>query len=389
MKVKILLLSLMVMFVPYGMMAYYLLPVFYNKNDQKFYGLFVHDTQKGWTPIEAKLNFSTIYPEMESKLKEVFGNLFDKLFKDVKFDEENIQSVTLRDNAVFMIPVFNFISEATLNQQLSGNQKIDGFVWLDLSKFEKNKAIVEKGTSSYDFSGVGGGFIYHFPMYLNYDSLPDSERPSKIMTAYKNKMEGLPVQNIPIETTSPLGPTKPQELKPIQPVGEPTVSYPTNVKPENKFFYDAYSNAINALKRDIEIAKRAGTINTTIFWGGTNHTALTYSLSKAKSVPQIIEILLQNGVDPNGADSSGMTPLMWTFIKNQDKRIVELLLEYGANANIEFNGRPLFESEYRDDVKELLREYAEGTKQPIYFIYLYEMLKQLRSLMMRLQKALA
>lgn len=384
----------------YGKEKVYLVPVFYNKEDKKFYGLFERRRANNeWALISESFDRFSDYRTDRSLLisnflEGMFGvGIFRNLFKDAQLDEGHLVPVTVRAQLCYLIPIFNFIPEATLTGQVKNNE-IDGFVWLDLSQIpqQASSVTIRKGSADYTLDLPG-----QFSNYLNYDSLPTSERPNQIMIAYQRKMEGLPAQYKEGQTTVPLEPTKPQELKPVQPVTEPAVSYPTNVKNEYKFFYDAHDNALNALKRDIEIAKKAGTLNGTIPYGGMWRPALEYALERnGKAAPEIIEVLLQYGVDPNreaigmnsGQAASNTAPLIYAVMYKHDKRIFELLLQYGANAAVEYNGKPLWGSETRADIKELLREYAQGTKKPVYFIYLTTMLEQLKVLMMQLTRML-
>lgn len=171
----------MVIFLPYGAHGGYddILPIFYNKKDKKFYGLFVHRkgeselTMLGFTSSENCLKY--VLPSAQAELQRIFGtNLFGSLFKDVIFDEKHILEFQAGGRlTIFMIPIFNFVPETTLNKQLQGDE-INDFVWLDIEQYHDEWVL----------------------KWLSYGQILSKG----IMLEYKNKMEGLPAKNIPLET---------------------------------------------------------------------------------------------------------------------------------------------------------------------------------------------
>lgn len=138
------------------------------------------------------------------------------------------------------------------------------------------------------------------------------------------------------------------------------------IAPQYRFFIDAIQNNIDALKNDIEIAKRAGTLNSFWYADGLhrNVTALTFALGYPQTSIEVIRTLLENGVDPNIPDEKGVYPLEFAvMIPMHGKKVVELLLNYGANPNIpsryfrRYNFRPT------QEVLESL-EKSEGRREP-------------------------
>ena len=67
----------------------------------------------------------------------------------------------------------------------------------------------------------------------------------------------------------------------------------------------------------------------------------------------IVQLLLDNGADPNSTNNNNRTPLHSAVFINPNKEFIELLLQYGANPNIEdIDGETPI-----DLVRKLLSEY--------------------------------
>jgi hypothetical protein len=369
----------------------YGLPVFYDKNEQKFYGLFAHyhdSLHNGWLPIKVpetpyEKRAQGDYAEYYDFLENLFQDQVDVLFKNVAWGKDDIFIMGLRTSSVYLIPVKQFVRGDVLNQFV--NNEIDEFVWLDLNQFIGNKSgnIIKGNNKTYHVDSEE--FNYHFSI-----NFPAYYLKSKQAEKYMNLMEQTTQQAIPeqpISLRKPARATKPVKEPQRLPKKE-VVHYPYNVKDEYRFFYDAYYNSPENLKRNIEFARNARTLNEKVIHGGVYHTPLTYALYKLsdKSSPETIEILLSNGVDPTIPDSYGFPPLFYAVKLQHDPEIIQLLLEYGANPSVipqpsegvakqlialdidpitAGYGRSPIDLETREDVKLMLQGYIGGIKKPI------------------------
>ena len=73
---------------------------------------------------------------------------------------------------------------------------------------------------------------------------------------------------------------------------------------------------------------------------------------------EIVELLVNNGADVNATHNGGGTPLHWAARKGH-KQIVELLIANGANVNAqdEDGGTPLFHAS-NPEIADLLRKHG-------------------------------
>ena len=73
---------------------------------------------------------------------------------------------------------------------------------------------------------------------------------------------------------------------------------------------------------------------------------------------EIVELLVNNGADVNATHNGGGTPLHWAARKGH-KQIVELLIANGANVNAqdEDGGTPLFYTS-NPEIADLLRKHG-------------------------------
>ena len=66
-------------------------------------------------------------------------------------------------------------------------------------------------------------------------------------------------------------------------------------------------------------------------------TGMTYlSIAVRQFKDDVVQMLLENGADPNICDNLGVSPLAYTFLKKlpNTKRIIELLLQFGADPSL-------------------------------------------------------
>lgn len=66
-------------------------------------------------------------------------------------------------------------------------------------------------------------------------------------------------------------------------------------------------------------------------------SGMTYlSITVRQFKDDIVQMLLENGADPNICDNLGVSPLAYTFLKKlpNTKRIIELLLQFGADPSL-------------------------------------------------------
>jgi len=302
----------------------------------------------------------------------MLGDLYDKF----QFEENLILDIGERGNTSFW-PAKNFVSADMVNRSADtlrhsdGNSDIVGFIWLDLDELANQ---VE-----------GTGFSYYFfSQYWKKDNLFKSQRQK-----YENLMQSQPLQKVTLQIdqssstsreketgiSQQEGAQKKPETARFQVPQQPrvaTANYPTETKDEHKFFYDAYYGRKESLLRNIEIAKRAGTLNWQKLWSGMQQTALTNALNNSVS-SEIIEILLETGVDPNLKNGIDKSPLRIALERKLPRETIAMLLQYGAdpkeivkiaNYRGEVQEQPLIDLEERLEIKNLLEDYS---KNPVEF----------------------
>lgn len=139
---------------------------------------------------------------------------------------------------------------------------------------------------------------------------------------------------------------------------------------QEKFF----QAAIHCDKSWLEkfIAMKGVNVNAKYPSANSEWPILYYVLTSANCLPEniidTVAILLQNGVDPNAADSYyGEIPLIWARY-SQPKEVFELLLDSGANPSIkDHSGRTAYDSAPNEDIKNLIKSYMPGgNKKPTY-----------------------
>ena len=73
---------------------------------------------------------------------------------------------------------------------------------------------------------------------------------------------------------------------------------------------------------------------------------------------EIMELLLENGADPNIQNKSGYTVLMIASIKKKPLKIIKLLIENGANPDLKNkDGKTAFDLASTDECKNLIKSY--------------------------------
>jgi hypothetical protein len=124
-----------------------------------------------------------------------------------------------------------------------------------------------------------------------------------------------------------------------------------------RFWYAAQYGDIEHLKKFLATTPD---INKIVFHGGAPLTALMIAIQNRQS--HIIPILLAHGADPNiGFPESPITPLLYGISRTPDQ--VGVLLDYGATApEISKVANELTDA----PLKQLLKEYIDGTTQPTY-----------------------
>jgi hypothetical protein len=83
---------------------------------------------------------------------------------------------------------------------------------------------------------------------------------------------------------------------------------------------------------------------------------------------ELVEALLHDGADPNKVDDLGLVPLLWAKFNDSEpsppnsKRIVEILLFYGANPNaLNEEGRPISQLDWSRGIKEVFRNFKPSS----------------------------
>lgn len=350
-----------------------IIPIFYDKTTSKTYGLFVHEARKPETEWSTIYYNETRLPSVSAamgKLKELFTGLYDQF----EFQDKYEIDMDIRGTALF-IPAKKFVSAEKLSKlshpkfSYYGDEfaEVNGFIWLDLdhlaAQSKDQPRTFEVSSKNYRLESAHGGFEYFFPMHWK------SRNFSEKLDNYKEFMKSQPVQQVVLQAGQiTLATPEPKPIQPIIPEKPKirAVVYPPGTKEEHKFYYDAHYGDKTALLKDIVIAKKAGTVN----WQGTDglSNSLTRALSNYSEYkdPEIIKILLENGVDPNIYPEDMWSPLIYALSKNLPKNIIELLLKYHADPNKGFVqlGLPYFplqvSIEYMSskEIVELLLQYG-------------------------------
>ncbi len=347
----------------------HIIPIFYDKQAQKTYGLFVHKMEEpaeDWSSIKIISRMTAGYSDIQNRLHEILGNLYDQFQFDYQFHIE----FALRDQQAYFIPAKKFISATALNAL--PKKEIDGFIWLDLDELARQDKDSPKtfmfGGKQYFINKEDSGFSYHFVLKWKYDEFAKSE-----LQKYIDFMKTQPAQKVTSQGAGGI----PQDVQPepYQPQipSQREVLYPKDVRPEDKFYYDAVSNAPSKLLQNIKIAKERGTLNNFIGGAyGVRQTALTKSLIDHGN-PIIIKILLENGANSNLADAAGNSPIYWAIFRNRPKETIALLLQHGANPNVKIetqdasgqvSRKPLIDIVQDENVKKLLEYYINNPVKP-------------------------
>ncbi len=199
----------------------YVLPVFYDNNSGKIYGLFVYDGAVLWPGIafnaQPAINREQVIVQTIPILQGVFKEQFNEII-DEQFIERYAETVTYRGNRVIMVPLKKFITEAVLD---------NNFIWIDLREVIR-KGSVKKGDKQYNL----------FPdSALFKENLEGKLDASQFIASYITTMKGLPAQQI--STAVPTQIKKPVETVAAVPVKE------ANVPVQHA---DVVSTTLNSLK---------------------------------------------------------------------------------------------------------------------------------------------
>lgn len=153
---------------------------------------------------------------------------------------------------------------------------------------------------------------------------------------------------------------------------------------ELKFWYAAYYGDIEHLKKYLKSAKN---INEKVYWSARAKPALIAAIENKK--PEAVRLLLQYGADPNMPDSEGMVPIMQAAYSKMRLEVFDWLLDSGANPNAQSAGGTQLMWIIADQVKDMVQDYINGTRQPTYSLMQVNLLESLGNQLQKLQNQLS